>query len=151
MLDVRSAHRARLGTFSQFRPFNSFPFFPTCIFLVVDSVSKSFLSSTRPKPAAAPLPSTQKRTRKKLKLEARCNAEQSIYVDRKLDGGSLSDSPEAREGARRRSCWIRWLVGKERKYSERPSVTTTTATAKIMGRDCCFLLLLLWRRECSPH
>ena len=78
VLDVRSAHRAGLGTFSQFRPFNSFPFFPTCIFLVVDSVSKSCLSSTRPKPAAAPLPSTQKRTRKKLKLEARCNAEQSI-------------------------------------------------------------------------
>ena len=67
-----------LGTFSQFRPFNSFPFLPTCIFLVVDSVSKSCLSSTGPKPAAAPLPSTQKRTRKKLKLEARCNAEQSI-------------------------------------------------------------------------
>ena len=56
VLDVRSAHRAGLGTFSQFRPFNSFPFFLTCIFLVVDSVSKSCLSSTRPKPAAAPLP-----------------------------------------------------------------------------------------------
>ena len=64
VLDVRSAHRAGLGTFSQFRPFNSFPFLPTCIFLVVDSVSKSCLSSTRPEPAAAPLPSTQKRTRK---------------------------------------------------------------------------------------
>ena len=50
------AHRAGHGTFSQFRPFNSFSFFPTCIFLVVDSVSKSCLSSTRPKPAAAPLP-----------------------------------------------------------------------------------------------
>ena len=80
VLDVLSAHRAGLGTFSQFRPFNSFPFFPTCIFLVVDSVSNSCLSSTRPKPAAAPLPSTQKRTRKKLKLEARCNAEQSISI-----------------------------------------------------------------------
>ena len=56
VLDVRSEHRAWLGTFSQFRPFNSFPFFPTCIFLVVDSVSKLCLSSTRPKPATAPLP-----------------------------------------------------------------------------------------------
>ena len=82
VLDVRSAHRGGLGTFSQSRPFNSFPFFPTCIFLVVDSVSKSCLSSTRPKPAAAPLPSTQKRTPKKLKLEARCNAEQSIIYNK---------------------------------------------------------------------
>jgi len=33
-------------------------------------------------------------------------------VDRQLDGTSLSDSPEAKEDARRRSWWIRWLVGR---------------------------------------
>ena len=31
-------------------------------------------------------------------------------VDRTLDGGRLSDSPDAGEDARRRGWWVRWLV-----------------------------------------
>ena len=57
-----------------------FPSFRLAFFLWSTPSRSCVLSSTRPKPAAAPLPSTQKRTRKKIKLEARCNAEQSIVT-----------------------------------------------------------------------
>ena len=85
-------------------------------------------------------------------------------VDRKFDGGSLSDSPETGKDSSTCSWWIRLLIGrntveaaltrseaagKERKYSERRSATM--ATAKLLGWDCCCLLLLLWRRKRSPH
>ena len=87
-------------------------------------------------------------------------------VDRKPDGRSLSDSPESGEDSSRCSCWIRLLIGRnscsrsctdklgggwERKYSERRRATATTATAKLLGYDCCGLLLFFWRRKCSPH
>ena len=41
-------------------------------------------------------------------------------------------------------------AGKEKKYSERASATMTV-TAKMLGRDCCCLLLLLWQRERLRH
>ena len=43
------------------------------------------------------------------------------------------------------------VAGKERKYSERPSTTTTAVMENILGRDCCYLLLLLRRRGLPPY